>query len=123
MIEPYAYDRLAQIVADWKAREGLRLIAVVTRSQADAVSLSKKLGDCYLLTGESDDMLPDGRGVVVGSFHQMKGLEFDAVAVVWPEAPLTDGEYRRLYTACSRALHTLCLLTEPEMIQSMGIVL
>ena len=53
----------------------------------------------------------------------MKGMEFDAVVVAWPEEALTDGERRRLYTACSRALHHLVVLTTPEMIEKLGIVL
>ena len=36
-------------------------------------------------------------------------MEFDAVIVVWPDCALDDGERRRLYTACSRALHALTL--------------
>ena len=53
----------------------------------------------------------------------MKGLEFDAVVVVWDEARLSDGERRRLYTACSRALHSLILLGGETMIHDLGIVL
>ena len=68
-------------------------------------------------------MLPDAGGVVVGSYLLMKGLEFDAVAVVWPRVELTDDERRRLYTASSRALHALCLLTDEAMIKEMGIIL
>ncbi|MBQ2432843.1 MAG: ATP-binding domain-containing protein, partial [Clostridia bacterium] len=53
----------------------------------------------------------------------MKGLEFDAVVVVWDDARLSDGERRRLYTACSRALHSLTLLCGENLIHDLGIVL
>ena len=50
-------------------------------------------------------------------------MEFDAVIVVWPEAELTDSERRRLYTACSRALHSVTLLGSGKLIKELGIVL
>lgn len=123
MIAPYDFESLQKTLEDWRNRDVMRLIAVITRSQSEAAALSKRIPGCYLLTGEPEDMLPEGRGVVVGGYHLMKGLEFDAVAVVWPTAELTDGESRRLYTACSRALHGLCLFTQPDMIRALGIVL
>ncbi len=60
---------------------------------------------------------------VVGCYHLMKGLEFDAVIVAWPDAELTDDERRRLYTACSRALHAAALLADEKMLDKLGIVL
>ena len=54
-------------------------------------------------------------GVTVASLALMKGLEFDAVAVIWPEDCFTSdepSEKRKLYTACSRALHELAVLRE-----------
>ena len=50
-------------------------------------------------------------------------MEFDAVIVVWPEAELDDAERRRLYTACSRALHAVALLGGGKLIQELGIEL
>ena len=38
-------------------------------------------------------------------------------------ARLSDGERRRLYTACSRALHRLTLFTTKKMIENLGIIL
>ena len=40
-----------------------------------------------------------------------------------PDAELTDDERRRLYTACSRALHAATLLADKEMLKKLGIVL
>jgi len=67
--------------------------------------------------------LPDNGYTVISSFFALKGLEFDAVIAVWPGAVLTDVERRMLYTACSRALHALCLMTEESVIAELGIVI
>ena len=122
-MQPYSEDALLERAAQWRTQPNLRTIAVITRSQAQASALAKRLGDCVLLTGEADDMLPDAGGLVVGSYQVMKGLEFDAVAVVWPGCPLTAEEQRRLYTACSRALHALCLFADPQLIRDLAIVI
>ena len=54
-------------------------------------------------------------------YHLAKGMEFDAVIVVWPDCALDDGERRRLYTACSRALHAVALLAGGGLIKELGI--
>jgi len=59
----------------------------------------------------------------VSGFHLIKGLEFDAVAVIWPDVEVTDGERRRLYTACSRALHQLHLMCDDSLRRDLGIIL
>ena len=43
--------------------------------------------------------------------------------VVWPDVELDDAERRRLYTACSRALHSVALLGGGKLIKELGIVL
>jgi DNA helicase-2/ATP-dependent DNA helicase PcrA len=121
-IEPFDRGKLIQLVEGWKAQE-MKHIAVITRSQQEAAKLSKVLKNAILLTGGEDDMLPEGGGVVVSGFHLIKGLEFDAVAVVWPDVEVTDGERRRLYTACSRALHQLHLMCDEALRRDLGIVL
>jgi len=84
-------------------------VAIVTRSMDDARKLHALVPEAMLLTDE-EDMLPESAQPVLTGYHLLKGLEFDAVAVVWPDAELTDDERCRLYTACSRALHDCCLL-------------
>ena len=123
MMAVYSPDALKETLERWKQQIQFNSVAVITRTQAEAIALSKQIKNSILLTGESDDMLPDAGGVVVGSYLLMKGLEFDAVAVVWPYQSQTDDERRRLYTACSRALHALCLLTDDTMIKELGIIL
>ena len=103
--------------------EGHKSIAVITRTQAQADSLSAKLENVYRLDGGEEDFNYESTDNVVGCYHMVKGMEFDAVIVVWPEAELTDGERRRLYTACSRALHSVALLGGGKLIKELGIVL
>ena len=103
--------------------EGHASIAVITRTQAQADSLSAQLENVYRLDGGEADLNYESSDNVVGCYHMVKGMEFDAVIVVWPEAEITDGERRRLYTACSRALHSVTLLGGGKLIKELGIVL
>ena len=103
--------------------EGHQSIAVITRTQAQADSLSAKLENVYRLDGGEADLNYESTDNVVACYHMVKGMEFDAVIVVWPEAEIDDGERRRLYTACSRALHSVTLLGGGKLIKELGIVL
>ncbi len=122
VIEPFDRERLSTVIGAWRA-QGMKQVAVITRSQSEATKLAKAIKGSILLTGGDDDMLPEAGGVVVSGYHLIKGLEFDAVAVVWPDVELTDGERRRLYTACSRALHQLHLMCDEALRRDLGIVL
>jgi len=102
---------------------GHKSIAVVTRTQAQADSLSTKLSNVYRLDGGDADLNYEADDNIVACYHLTKGMEFDAVIVVWPECELTDEERRRLYTACSRALHAVALLGDGKLIKDLGIVL
>lgn len=103
--------------------QGYGSIAVITRSQSQADSLSAKLDNVYRLDGGEADLNYESTDNVVGCYHMVKGMEFDAVIVVWPDVELDDAERRRLYTACSRALHSVSLLGGGKLIQELGIVL
>ena len=105
-VQSYDIAALQDTLDAWLERGRVR-IAVITRTQSDAAMLSVALKKCALLTGDVDEL--EDTGIIVGSLNLMKGLEFDAVAVVWPSTERTDDEKRRLYTACSRALHELAL--------------
>ena len=101
----YSKDALAKQLDEWE-KMGHKRVAVITRTQQEAVALSKVFKKAALLTGDVDEL--EESGVILSGINLMKGLEFDAVAVVWPESvELTDDERRRRYTACSRALHAL----------------
>ena len=102
---------------------GYASIAVITRSQSQADSLSAKLENVYRLDGGEADLNYESTDNVVGCYHMVKGMEFDAVIVVWPDVELTDGERRRLYTACSRALHSVALLGGGKLIKELNIQL
>ena len=103
--------------------KGYGSIAVVTRTRAQADSLSAKLENVYRLDGGEADLNYESTDNVVACYRQVKGMEFDAVIVVWPDVELDDAERRRLYTACSRALHSVALLGGGKLIKELGIVL
>ena len=109
LVRQYSEALLRETLEAFRAR-GHRSIAVITRTQAQADSLSAKLDNVYRLDGGEDDLNYEASDNVVACYHLTKGLEFDAVIVVWPDTPLTDDERRRIYTAASRALHGLALL-------------
>lgn len=122
LVAQYSLDLLKETLSKLR-QQNFASIAVITRTQAQADSLSAKLENVYRLDGGDADLNYESSDNVVACYHQVKGMEFDAVIVVWPEAELTDGERRRLYTACSRALHSVTLLGGGKLIQELGIVL
>ena len=102
---------------------GMGSIAVITRTLAQADRLSRLIPNAHLLDGSDEDILSDPGDIAVGGYQLMKGLEFDAVVVAWPYARITDGERRRLYTACSRALHRLSVCADEKFTRELGIIL
>ena len=116
-------EKLLRETLDQFRQAGRKSIAVITRTQAQADSLSAKLDNVYRLDGGDADLNYESTDNVVACYHLTKGLEFDAVIVVWPDCELTDGERRRLYTACSRARHSLALLGGGGLIRDLGIEL
>ena len=116
----YSEALLKQTLDRFRAA-GHQSIAVITRSQSQADSLSTKLDNVYRLDGGEADLDYEAGDNVVACYHLTKGMEFDAVIVVWPEAELTGDERRRLYTACSRALHGLALLGGGKLIKELGL--
>ncbi len=103
--EPFDIDRLRERLEGWLSG-GIARAAVVTRTQREAEAIARGIKGSFLLTGDVNEL--EDAGVTVGCLNLVKGLEFDAVAVVWPmDVERTPDERRRLYTACSRALHKL----------------
>ena len=108
VVAAYSDALLRDTLARFRAG-GQRSIAVLTRTRAQAAALAERLEGVYLLDG--DDLAYEVEDNVVACYHLVKGMEFDAVIVVWPDCEDTADERRRLYTACSRALHAVALLT------------
>ena len=108
-VAQYSEALLRRTLEEFRAA-GHKSIAVITRSQAQADSLSTKLERVYRLDGGEADLNYEAGDNVVACYHLTKGMEFDAVIVVWPDVALTEDERRRLYTATSRALHAAALL-------------
>ena len=109
LVAPYSEALLRETLEKFRAA-GHRTIGVITRTQAQADSLSTKLQGVYRLDGGEEDWSYEAGDNVLACYHLTKGLEFDAVIVCWPKVEWTEGERRRLYTACSRALHALAVL-------------
>ena len=105
--ERFDIERLRQRLAAWLSG-GVKRAAVVCRTQKEAEALAGEIKGSFLLTGDENEL--EDAGVTVGCLNLVKGLEFDAVAVVWPmNLERTPDEGRRLYTACTRALHKLAV--------------
>lgn len=122
IVDVYSEELLKKTLADYRAA-GHKTIAVITRSPEAAVAIADKLENVYRLDGGDRDAEYETGDTVVGCYHLMKGMEFDAVIVCWPDCAVTDGERRRLYTACSRALHAAALLGGGKLIDELGIKL
>ena len=105
--EPFDQKALESRLQAWLSG-GMKRVAVITADQRAALRVSQRIRGSFLLTGEQNEL--EDHGVTVGSISLFKGLEFDAVAVVWDMTGAQDAaERRRLYTVCSRALHDLAI--------------
>ncbi len=104
----YDPEKLRNLFARWE-KKGYKRFALIARSTADARRLKKDFPDAHFMDGEDDAI---HKGLTVCACHATKGLEFDAACVVWPDAGARKDEMRRLYTACSRALHALAVCRE-----------
>ena len=113
-----AYDDTDAYLADLRAiaqkqREGSGLCAIVAADPKRCAWLSKQLGGEVPVIGREDEL--PAKGVVLMSLSLAKGLEFDHVVV--PDAQATvygpdDLSRRRLYTALSRAMHEVTVLSQ-----------
>jgi DNA helicase-2/ATP-dependent DNA helicase PcrA len=102
---------LARIAEKAAGEEGLT--AIVAADAARANWLSKQLGERVQLV-DRNSLMP-ASGVVLMDLRLAKGLEFDHVVVpdaqaeVYPDTPLAR---RRLYTAISRAMHEVTIVSQ-----------
>ena len=107
-------DALRDVVERAHGEEGL--CALVAQDGSRVHWLSHQLGDSVRVL-HTDDILPE-KGVVLLDLSLAKGLEFDHVVVpdaqaeVYPDTPIAR---RRLYTAVSRAMHKVTLVSQGEL--------
>ncbi len=105
---------LRRIAEEAAGEEGLT--AIVAESDSRVGWLHKQLGERAEVLGKDSD-LPKS-GVVLLSLRVAKGLEFDHVVIpdaqadVYPDTPLSR---RRMYTAISRAMHRVTVLSQGPM--------
>ncbi|MHA6480692.1 RNA polymerase recycling motor HelD [Paenibacillus sp. strain BS8-2] len=95
--------------------DGYDSIAIITKTAAE----SRKVHDALIASGCSGlklvtkETLQFDKGIMVIPVYLAKGVEFDAVIVYDASSDTYGGENERklLYTACTRAMHRLCLYT------------
>lgn len=105
---------LGRIAEKAAGEEGLT--AIVAADAARANWIAKQLGKRVRLM-ERDSLMP-ATGVVVMDLRLAKGLEFDHVVVPDAQAavyPDTQLSRRRLYTAISRAMHEVTIVSQGEL--------
>lgn len=107
-------ERLRQVVD--QASQTDELCAIVAQSKPRVAWLQKQLGDAVeVQTGQKN--LPS-KGIILMDLSLAKGLEFDHVVIpdaqeqVYPDTPLSR---RRLYTAISRAMHEVTILSQGQL--------
>ncbi len=107
-------DALRALVGEAQEAEGLT--AIVTADKARRSWLHRQLGDEVRSIHKGDAL--GTSGVVLLDLTLAKGLEFDHVIIpdaqaeVYPDTPLSR---RRLYTAISRAMHKVTILSQGEL--------
>lgn len=114
-LEDAAYlDALRERAGAASEREGLT--AIVAHDRARCRWIARQLKGIAREV-RSEDRLP-GSGVIVLDLRLAKGLEFDEVIIpdaqeaVYPDEPLAR---RQLYTAVSRAMHRITILSQGPM--------
>lgn len=121
VVREFAADDVDGYVAELRriaegAADAEGLTAIVTESDPRCGWLAKQLEDRVEVLGKDSD-LPKS-GVVLLPLRVAKGLEFDEVVIpdaqaeAYPDTPLAR---RRLYTAISRAMHRVTVLSQGPM--------
>ncbi len=107
-------DDLAGLISaemDALKAEGMVSIAVVCKTAHEASKIYSRLLPDHDVRLVEADSITFHHGLVVLPIYLAKGLEFDAVIIhdVSSEAYSAESERKMLYTACTRALHSLTL--------------
>ncbi|MGL4847999.1 MAG: HelD family protein [Clostridium sp.] len=94
-------------------KEDLESIAIITKTSSHAKELYEELKDKIKdLNLIIDDNSHYSKGITIIPSYIAKGLEFDSVIVPDMESYTKDSERNLLYTVCTRALHSLYLLSK-----------
>ena len=107
-------DCLRKEIAEAEQAEGLT--AVVCQNRSRVHWLARQLGEEAHVQGRHDPL--PASGVVLLDLPLAKGLEFDRVIVADAQAevyPNTQLARRQLYTAISRAMHEVVLVSQGPM--------
>lgn len=109
---------VAKVIADYQA-DNMNTIAVVTRTDADAVHLYEGLKQVLSdVTYVGSEEVEYRGGISIIPVYLTKGLEFDAVLLVDVSAenyPFDPLHAKLLYVGCTRALHRLKIVNVGEL--------
>lgn len=96
--------------------KGYRSIALICKTEQDAISLYERLKDTIDIQLVKSDGETDLRGVFIMPVYMSKGLEFDAVLLCDADSDhfRSEDDKNLLYIACTRALHRLNLFYTGE---------
>ncbi|MBC5637294.1 UvrD-helicase domain-containing protein [Ornithinibacillus sp. BX22] len=128
MIEPFERDgeppqiiesqgdvstNLKKLIQDLKAKD-YETIAVICKTLEESNELYEMLKDKVSLKQIKEDTYSFEKGIVVVPVYLAKGIEFDAVIIPDASKEHYDQEWDRtlFYTACTRAMHSLTILTK-----------
>ncbi|NBD26467.1 RNA polymerase recycling motor HelD [Paenibacillus glycinis] len=113
-------ERTRRIAADISAlqSEGFGSIAVIAKTAAGSRGAYEalKARGCESLRLITKESVAFESGVMVIPAYLAKGVEFDAVLIydASAQAYSREGERKLFYTACTRAMHRLCLYADAD---------
>jgi DNA helicase II / ATP-dependent DNA helicase PcrA len=109
------YELFGEIISTVKqyAENGYETIAVVCKTLEESNNVYHELKKHLLVKLIGPDAKTFEKGILVIPVYVAKGIEFDAVIIpnVSAEVYGSDAERNLLYTACTRAMHSLTLFS------------
>ena len=107
--------KAGDLLTEWGETYGS--VALITRTMDSARRIHGRLSGRHAVHLIEEGQQAFVHGAVILPVYLAKGLEFDAVIVLCPEGDIYDeGERLLYYTACSRALHALAVVSEGEIL-------
>ncbi|GGM33509.1 helicase IV [Paraliobacillus quinghaiensis] len=110
-----AADKLVYKINDYQAAEH-QTIAVICKTMQESEQVSKRLSQEFDVTLMGPNAHTYQKGIIVIPAYLAKGIEFDAVIIYNASHKRYQNELERnlLYTACTRAMHELFVLSIGE---------